>query len=305
MTYSHGRSSQVPRIVVGSTLVFGPIAILVTVFAMTGSAVIASIASLGASPVLQFVAERRWPRHELPARSRRQIATDAFLGIVYGSLLGVSVIFGLWWAVQSLRVSMGIELAVAGSVWTQAAVLVVVADFIDYFRHRHEHESSGLFWRVHSVHHSIRGLSLLDGLALHPLESVFTYASYGVVAGALGLSFEGTLIGFTLALIIMGAQHTNTDSSLGPLSSVLAHTDGHRWHHDIALESGRNVNYANVFSAWDRLWGSYYAPRDFDGEYGITPFWDAYPKTLFEQALIVLPGRYSRAESEALAASRD
>ena len=70
--------------------------------------------------------------------------------IAVGSMLGVSVIFGLWWAVQSLRASMGIELAVAGSVWTQAAVLVVVADFIDYFRHRHEHESSGLFWRVRS-----------------------------------------------------------------------------------------------------------------------------------------------------------
>ena len=28
-----------------------------------------------------------------------------------------------------------------------------------------------------SVHHSIRSFSLLSGLALHPLETVFTYAS--------------------------------------------------------------------------------------------------------------------------------
>jgi sterol desaturase/sphingolipid hydroxylase (fatty acid hydroxylase superfamily) len=99
----------------------------------------------------------------------------------------------------------------------------------------------------------------------------------------------------------MGAQHTNTDTSLGWLSSVLAHTDGHRWHHDIALESGRNVNYANVLSLWDHLWGSFYAPRDFDGEYGIRPFRDAYPKGLVEQALIVLPGRYAAAEALARA----
>ena len=59
------------------------------------------------------------------------------------------------------------------------------------------------------------------------------------------------------------------------------------------------MNYANVFSLWDRLWGSFYAPRDFDGEYGITPFRDAYPEGLLEQALIVVPGRYARAEASA------
>jgi sterol desaturase/sphingolipid hydroxylase (fatty acid hydroxylase superfamily) len=231
--------------------------------------------------------------------------TEIFQGIAYGSLLGVGVVFGIWWAVMGIRAALGIEVVLGGGTWVQATVLVVVADFFDYFRHRHEHESQGIFWRVHSVHHSIRDFSLLSGLALHPLETVFTYASYGLVAGVLGVPFDAMVLGFAIALIVMGAQHTNTDTSLGWLSSILAHADVHRWHHDIALESGRNVNYANVLSVWDHLWGSFYAPRDFDGQYGIRPFVDAYPTGLVDQLLLVVPGRYARAESLAKSAVAD
>ena len=286
----------------GFGLVFGPVALLAGALAWTGSAVAASVIALSASSTFQLVAERLRPREQLPARSSRQLGVEIFQGVVYGTGLGVGVTFGLLWLALQARAALGIEASVGGGVLAQALLLVVVADFFDYFRHRHEHESHGLFWRVHSVHHSIRSFSLLSGLALHPLETVFTYASYGVVAGALGLPFDSMLIGFTLALIVMGAQHTNTESSLGWLSAIFAHTDAHRWHHDVALESGRNVNYANVLPLWDLLWGSYYAPRDFDGEYGIAPFWDAYPKDLLGQARMVLPAHYAAAEAAARAA---
>jgi sterol desaturase/sphingolipid hydroxylase (fatty acid hydroxylase superfamily) len=298
------RSSPAGRLAMGLGLVFGPVALLAGVLAWTGSAIAASVAALSASSTFQLAAEWLRPRHRLPERSSRQLGVEIFQGIVYGTALGVGVTFGLWWLALQARAALGIDFAVGGGVLAQALLLVVVADFVDYFRHRHEHETHGLFWRVHSVHHSIRSFSLLSGLALHPLETVFTYASYGVVAGALGLPFESMLIGFTFALIVMGAQHTNTDSGLGWLSTVLAHTDGHRWHHDVALESGRNVNYANVLPLWDLLWGSYYAPRDFDGEYGIAPFWDAYPKDLVGQARMVLPAHYAAAEAAARAAGR-
>lgn len=52
----------------------------------------------------------------------------------------------------------------------------------------------------------------------------------------------------------------------------------------IELEAGYNVNYANVLALRDQLWGTFHAPRDFDGEYGITPFRDAYPQELAERS---------------------
>ncbi len=273
-------------------LVFGPIALLVAVHVATDSAVLASVLALSFSPGLQMLAERLRPARPLAPRSVHQIAVEAFQGIVYGTVFGFGTAFGLWWLVLELRNAIGIEATLGGSPWIPALALIVLADFLDYFRHRHEHESNGLMWRVHSVHHSIRQFSLLAGLALHPLEAVFTYASYGLVAGTLGVTFESMLLGLTLALLVMGAQHTNTPTSLGGLSRVLAHADGHRWHHDIALGAGRNVNYANVLSLWDLLWGSFHAPRPFDGEYGIEPFRDAYPKDLIGQARMAIPSCY-------------
>jgi len=291
-------------LVVGLILVLGPIAVLVGVFEWAGSALLAAIAALSVSPTLQLTAEHWRPRRLLPPKRPGQLGIEIFQGVVYGTLLGVGVTFGLWWLARGLRSALDIELELGGGIWLQAVALVVLADFLDYFRHRHEHVSDGIFWRVHSVHHSIRRFSLLDGLAIHPLETLFTYLWYGVLAGLLGMSFETMLLGFAIALIIMGAQHTNSGTSLGPLSFVFAHADGHRWHHDIGLESGRNVNYANVLSLWDVLWGTYYAPREFDGDYGIEPFRDAYPTGLGDQALLLLPERYAAAEARARARSQ-
>ena len=294
-----GNLSRAGQVAVGSTAVFGPIALLVGVMSVTGSAVWAAVAALTASPLFQLYAERRWPLRRKPPKRPGQLQIEIFQGVVYGTLLGVMVVFGLWWLTAQVRALVGIEFVLGGGLWVQAVVLIVFADFLDYFRHRYEHESNGLFWRVHSVHHSIRSFSLFDGLAIHPLETLFTYFWYGVLAGAMGLSFEAMLLGFALALIVMGAQHMNVDSSLGWLSHVFAHADGHRWHHDIRVAPDENVNHANVLVLWDRLWGTHHAPWDFEGEYGIEPFRDRFPKGLSEQAWLVLGSRYMEAEAAA------
>lgn len=287
------------QLALGLCLVFAPVAALVGIHAMSSSAAIAAGSALSLSTTLQLAAERLWPARALPPRSRRLLATEIFQGVVYGTFLAVGTIFGIAWLVARVKAILGIELVLHGPIWLQALALVAASDFLDYFRHRHEHESTGLFWRVHSVHHSIRHFSLLDGLALHPLEAVFTFVSYGLVSGLLGFRFEVMVLGFTLAMIAMGAQHTNAPTRLGLLSNVLAHADGHRWHHDIALSSGRNVNYANVFSFWDRLWGSFRPATPFEGEYGIEPFRDTYPVDLAGQARMAFAADYARAESTA------
>jgi len=287
----------VSALATGLVLVFAPMALLAAVYQSTGSALLASLLALSLSPAMQLVFERLRPERSIPPKPPGALGVEAFQGIVYGTVFGFGTAFGLWWLVASLRTAAGIAWTPGGEPWLPAVALVVGADFLDYFRHRHEHESNGLFWRVHSVHHSIRHFTLLTGLALHPLEAVFTYVSYGLVAGLLGLSFDATLLGLTLALLVMGAQHTNTATTLGPLARVLAHADGHRWHHDIALGAGRNVNYANVFSLWDQLWGSFHAPHPFAGEYGIEPFRDAYPRDLLGQARMASARGYAEAEA--------
>lgn len=296
--------SRVAQNALGWTLLVAPLLVLFAVERLAGSVVLAAVCALSLSSTIQLVGERYWPARPLAPHAGPQLAVEAFQGMVYGMVVGVGTIFAGAALVSAAKRALGLSFALELPVWAQALVLVVVADFLDYFRHRHEHESDGLFWRVHSVHHSIREFSLLAGLAVHPLEPVFTFVSYGVVAGLLGLSTQATIAGFTIAMIAMGAQHANTFSRLGWLSNVVAHIDGHRWHHDMALSTGRNVNYANVFSVWDRLWGTFQPAEPFDGDYGIEPFRDAYPKDLVGQAKMALGSEYAR-RVRALVGARD
>lgn len=290
------RPGPTAQLALGLVLILAPALVLFGIHAASGSALLAATAALSLSSTLQLGAERLWPARPLARHAGARLAVEAFQGIVYGLLLGVGTIFAVAAIVSTAKRMLGLPFSLALPIWGQALVLVVASDFLDYFRHRHEHESNGLFWRVHSVHHSIREFSLLAGLAVHPLEPVFTFASYGLVAGLLGLSSEATILGFTIAMIAMGAQHANTWSRLGWLSNLLAHIDGHRWHHDMALSHGRNVNYANVFSVWDRLWGTFQPALPFDGEYGIEPFRDAYPKDLLGQAEMARASKYAQRE---------
>jgi sterol desaturase/sphingolipid hydroxylase (fatty acid hydroxylase superfamily) len=286
--------SRAVQTALGWLLLCAPAVVLFAVQSSSGSAALAAVSALSLSSTIQLVGERYWPARPLAPHTGAQLAVEGFQGLVYGMVLGVSTIFAASSFVSLVKSALGFSFVLALPVWGQALVLVVVADFLDYFRHRHEHESDGLFWRVHSVHHSIREFSLVAGLAVHPLEPVFTFASYGFVAGLFGLSSDATILGFTIAMIAMGAQHANTCSRLGWLSNVVAHIDGHRWHHDMALSTGRNVNYANVFSIWDRLWGTFQPAAPFDGDYGIEPFRDDYPKDLIGQAKMALPGEYAQ-----------
>lgn len=292
-----GRATQTA---LGLGLLLVPGLALFTVHAISGSAPIAAAVALSSSSSIQLVAERIWPARPLAPHPASQLAVEAFQGIVYGLVLGVGTILVVASLVSAAKQGLGLTFALSLPIWGQALVLVVASDFLDYFRHRHEHESNGIFWRVHSVHHSIREFSLLSGLAIHPLEPVFTFASYGLVAGLLGLSFDATILGFTIAMIAMGAQHANTCSRISWLSNVIAHIDGHRWHHDMALSQGRNVNYANVLSLWDRLWGTFQPALPFGGEYGIEPFRDAYPSDLVGQARMGLAAEYARRERAAI-----
>lgn len=291
--------SRAAQTALGLALVLTPVLTLAAVLTATGSAAWASVAALSVSSSLQLGAERLWPARPLAPHPPQRIAVEVFEGVVYGTILGVGTILAVAAAVRAAKSALGLPFVLEVNVWLQAISLVAIADFLDYFRHRHEHESNGLFWRVHSVHHSIREFSLLAGLTLHPLETLFTFASYGLVAGGLGLPLDATILGFTLAMIAMGAQHTNAPTRLGLLSNVLAHADGHRWHHDLALSSGRNVNYANVFALWDRLWGSFHPAVPFDGDYGIEPFRDAYPKDLIGRARMASARAYGAAEARA------
>jgi sterol desaturase/sphingolipid hydroxylase (fatty acid hydroxylase superfamily) len=142
----------------------------------------------------------------------------------------------------------------------RVALALVLAEFVHYWHHRASHEFEPL-WRVHAVHHSATEMSWTNSLRFHPIDHLTLLASQSAVLLALGMDDE-TLVAYSVFKGIHGQiQHANVGIGSHALGLVFSGADQHRWHHAVLVDQ-RTVNHGAVFSLWDRVFGTYYAPSD-------------------------------------------
>jgi sterol desaturase/sphingolipid hydroxylase (fatty acid hydroxylase superfamily) len=138
--------------------------------------------------------------------------------------------------------------------------LLVLIDLASYWSHRLFHTVPFL-WRFHAIHHSATTISWSTTGRLHPINEVVNYAVAVIPAFLLGFPIS-TVVAVIPALVWYAiAAHTDWNPSFGPLRGVFASPRFHRWHHTLPHEGG-NMNFSNLFSFWDRLFGTYYLPAD-------------------------------------------
>ena len=155
----------------------------------------------------------------------------------------------------------------AWPLWLQAAIALVVADFMQYWLHRLFHR--GGFWKYHAIHHSSEDVDWISAARFHPVN---------LLLGTIGIDVVLLLAGISpLALVWLGPfnifhsafVHANLNWTLGPFRYVLATPVFHRWHHT-AREEGGDTNFAGTFPLWDILFGTFRMPAQrLPGAYGI------------------------------------
>jgi sterol desaturase/sphingolipid hydroxylase (fatty acid hydroxylase superfamily) len=141
--------------------------------------------------------------------------------------------------------------------WVQAALIIVLSDFLSYWLHRGFH--SGRLWRFHAVHHSPTTLDWMSAVRVHPVNDAVMRVGSAVPLVALGLApvaVAGVVPFLTFMAIFI---HANLDWDWGPLRGVIASPRFHRWHHT-SEEEGRDKNFAGIFPLWDILFGTYHMP---------------------------------------------
>jgi sterol desaturase/sphingolipid hydroxylase (fatty acid hydroxylase superfamily) len=146
--------------------------------------------------------------------------------------------------------------------WAAVLVVVVVLDGLTYAAHRLMH-GLPLAWRFHRIHHSDAHVDVTTAFRQHPFETVWRYSF--VCAGAMALGASTTAVAVYLALSALNAQLEHADVSLpwrvdGWLRMLFSTPAMHRIHHS-RTQPETDRNYSNIFSAWDRLFGTYRAPR--------------------------------------------
>lgn len=143
--------------------------------------------------------------------------------------------------------------------WLFVIVGLLLLDLIGaYFIHWAEHRVKWM-WRFHLVHHTDPNVDTTTANRHHPGESVFrfVFTALGVIVA--GAPIYLVLLYQSLSAVLSQFNHANIrfPARLDALLNWVIVTPAmHRVHHHHTLPY-TDTNYGNIFSIWDRLFGTY------------------------------------------------
>jgi sterol desaturase/sphingolipid hydroxylase (fatty acid hydroxylase superfamily) len=175
--------------------------------------------------------------------------------LTYLSLLPSSIIVantGNW---ADLRHIVGNQPA-----WLQFIEIMFLTDFMQYWFHRAFHRIPFL-WGFHAVHHSAQKMDWLAGSRMHIVEIVGLRSVTIIPMFVLGFA-ESALHSYILLVYIYATfVHANVRFNVEWLKPFIVTPRFHHWHHGIEKEA-IDVNFAIHFPLFDRLFGTYYMPKN-------------------------------------------
>lgn len=135
-----------------------------------------------------------------------------------------------------------------------------IADLFQYWTHRFFHMHA-FMWRFHSIHHSTENMDWLAGSRTHFIDIFVTRSMAFIPLYVLGFS----TIAFNIYVIFMAIHavliHSNTRINFGFLKYIFATPQYHHWHHCKDSEF-YGKNFATIFPFIDRMFGTYFLPKD-------------------------------------------
>jgi len=159
-------------------------------------------------------------------------------------------------------------------VWLYVVIGILLMDFVGaYVPHFIEHKVRPL-WMIHLVHHTDHNVDTTTANRHHPLESVirytFTLAGVFIIGAPIGI----VMLYQSMSLVATQFSHANIKLPKKVdlvLSYVLVSPDMHKIHHHYVLPY-TDSNYGNIFSIWDRMFGTYMKMNREDLIYGVDVF---------------------------------
>lgn len=151
------------------------------------------------------------------------------------------------------------------NIWIYTLVGLLLLDFIGaYLVHLIEHKVKFL-WRFHLIHHTDTWIDTTSANRHHPGESVIRFVF--TVLGVLIVGSPMWMVFLYQSLSVVFSQFNHANIPLPKkldkmLSYFIISPDMHKVHHHYKLPY-TDSNYGNIFSVWDRIFGTYsYLERD-------------------------------------------
>lgn len=206
--------------------------------------------------VIYAVVESRRPAHEVNRRKYLTADLAGFFGLYLVSIMSAKLLSRLF--VGPEPGGLALSTFAAWPTFLKVLVAVILIDFSTYWIHRLMHLR--WVWRTHRWHHTVRELYWVSGFRTSFANSFLHFFPYYLVVYAV-FHFQfwpSAAVAFVFA-ITEGWAHTNTAVSPEWLERILVTPEFHRVHHSRDIEG---KNYGSVLSVWDRLFGTYYSPKN-------------------------------------------
>ncbi|WP_027015022.1 sterol desaturase family protein [Comamonas composti] len=155
---------------------------------------------------------------------------------------------------------------VTDKAWVSLVLYLVVFDFLDYWIHRGQH---GLdwWWKLHSLHHSQRQMTVWSDNRNHLLDDVLRDAIVVLVAQFIGVAPSQFVVIVAFTQLSESLQHANLRLWFGPVGERLWISPRfHRRHHAIGIghepmapvrnRKARGNNFGVLLPWWDMLFGT-------------------------------------------------
>lgn len=143
--------------------------------------------------------------------------------------------------------------------WAQVVVGIFLLDLIGaYFIHWTEHKVKWM-WKFHLIHHTDTNVDVTTGLRHHPGETVFRIGFTILAVIVVGAPIGIVMLYQSLSVLFAHITHANIHMPRKLdhiLSYVLVTPNMHKVHHHYT-QPFTDTNYGNIFSIWDRLFGTY------------------------------------------------
>ena len=178
----------------------------------------------------------------------------------------------LWASDFTASRQIGLLYLVEMPLWTQVILGVLLLDLIGaYLVHWVEHRVVWM-WKFHVVHHSDPHVDVTTGLRHHPGETVFRVGFTILAVLIIGAPIGVVMLYQSLSVLFAHLTHANINLPRRVdrwLSWVLVTPGMHKVHHHYQ-QPLTDTNFGNIFSLWDRLFGTFaYVPDTRTLTYGI------------------------------------
>jgi sterol desaturase/sphingolipid hydroxylase (fatty acid hydroxylase superfamily) len=157
------------------------------------------------------------------------------------------------------------------NIWLYAIIGLLLLDLIGaYLVHLVEHKVKFL-WRFHLIHHTDTWIDTTSANRHHPGESIIRFAFTTLGVFIIGTPMWIVFLYQTISVIATQFNHANISIPKkidNLLSYFIVSPDMHKVHHHNKLPY-TDSNYGNIFSIWDRLFGTFMTLQKNEIVYGV------------------------------------